>query len=222
MSVGHLKREKSAGSKVGSFLEKIGVNASKAFDHALTQKIFGAVGQGIGMATGIPLAGTVGKAVGKATADALSYGFGTVGEFGKALQGEASATDVLTYAPRRAIDDVVNSNLGQVIQGKKTLPDGIMDHLSEQAMLDVFAPVHDAIFGKPDHSRTRLWVNKNGDASTTWKPGYNRIMYGDVVSKPAPVYNGSESVWGTYQGQVYRKGVDDAAWRQLQKQGKVK
>ena len=51
MSVGHLKREKN----VGEFLEKIGVGASKAFDHALTQKIFGAVGKGIGMATGIPL-----------------------------------------------------------------------------------------------------------------------------------------------------------------------
>ena len=217
-SAGHLKREKN----FGEFLEKIGVGASKAFDHALTQKIFGAVGQGIGMATGIPLGGHIGKAVGKTTADALSYGFGTVGEFGKALQGEASATDVLTYAPRRAVDDVMNSNIAQVIQGNKTAPDAIMDHLQEQSMMDVFAPVHDAIFGKPDHSRTRLWVNKNGDASTTWKPGYNKIMYGDIVKTPAPIYNGSESILGTYQGQVYRRGVDDAAWAQLQKQNKVK
>ena len=174
------------------------------------------------MVTGIPLASNVGKAVGEATANALSYGFGTVGEIGKAIQGEASATDVLTYVPRRAVNEIVNSNIAQVVTGKKTVPDAIMDHLNESAMLDIVTPIHDAIFGKPNHDRVRLWVNKDGDSSTTWKPGYNRLMYGRIESKPAPIYNGSESVLGTYQGQVYRRGVDDAAWNQLVKSGKVK
>lgn len=222
MSVGHLKREKNTNSKIGSFLETIGVGASKAFEHELAHKIMGAVGQGLATATGIPLAGAVGKAAGEALADGLSYGFGTVGEIGKAMQGEASAKDVLMYAPTRMYNDVMNSNLVQAVTGKKTVPDAIIDHLSESAMMDLFAPVHDAIFGKPNHNRERFWVNKDGDASKTWKPGYNRIMYGTTVTKPAPIYNGSESILGTYQGQTYRKGVDDAAWRQLQKQGKVK
>ena len=217
MSVGTYKKQKS----LGSFLETIGVGGSKAFEHELAHKIMGTAGQFIGYATGIPLAGTVGKAVGNMAADVASYSLGTVGEIGKAMQGKADAKDVFTYVPKRVVDDVVNSGIAQVVTGQKTVPDAIIDHLNESAMLDIAAPVHDAIFGAPDHSRTRLWVNKNGDASTTWKPGYNRLMYGDVISKPAPIYNGSESILGTYQGQVYRRGVDDAAWRQLQKAGKV-
>ena len=229
MTAGKFKRQKNIAKEIGDALEKVGNWSENTWVQDFATDVAGKVGKTIGSVTiPIPLfGGEIGKTAGEMIANTPFYMLGTVGEIGKVMQGKSNIGNVITYGPKRyiegKIEEVKNNPIVQTIQGKKTLPDAIVDYaMQSQSLLEPVTKIHDAIFGKPDHSRTRLWVNKDGDASTTWKPGYNRIMYGDVVKKPAPIYNGSESILGTYQGQVYRKGVDDAAWRQLQKAGKVK
>ena len=225
MGIGVFKKIKNF---IGKAAEKIGNGISKILDHPIAKKAADIGGKMAGLLIPIPVVGgMIGKALANTARNIGSYAAGTVGKIGEAMQGKANAKDVLLYAPNKFVNDIKNSNTYQAITGQKTVPDAIMDHLKGEAMLDIFTPVHDAIFGKPDHSRTMLWVNKNGDASTTWKPGYNRIMWGDVVTKPgkAPspvtVPDPSKDILGTYQGRQFIRGRDDATWNRLKEVGLV-
>ena len=226
LKAGKYKTSKNISKNIGEKLENIGQYGEDSWVMDSAKKIIGGVGQAIG-GTYIPVVGgMLGKAAGEAMASAPFYLLGNIGEVGKMMQGESNIVDVLAYAPKRyitsTIDDIVNHPIVEAIKGEKTVPDAIIDTMMNNAtLLEPMTKIHDAIFGKP-HDRVRIWVNKNGDTSLEWKPGYNRIMWGNIETKPAPIYNGSEGILGTYQGQVYRRGVDDAAWAQLQKQNKVK
>ena len=219
---GYLKESKNISKEesIGNFLQNFGHGGEKFYDEKMVQTGFGAIGNALGsVLIPVPLVGgQIGKAVGGGIADVLSYGHGLIGEIGGVIKGEKNIGDVLSYIPKRIVndfkDDVINSNFAQVVRGDMNWRDGIMNTLEDWAMIDILAP-----------NKTHAWKDKEGNYHSEYVPG-SKMVVGEWIeqknTQPRPIMDSNEGILGIYNGEVYRRGFDDGRWEQLQRQGKVK
>ena len=207
-------------NSIGNFLQNFGQGGSKFYDEKLVQTGFETVGNALGsVLIPVPIVGgQIGKAVGGGIADALSYGHGLIGEIGGMIEGEKNIGDVLSYIPNRIVndfkDDLYNSNLAQVLRGDMNWRDGVLNTLEDWAMIDILAP-----------NKTHAWKDKEGNYHKEYVDGAEMVVGEWKEQKnrqPRPIMNSNAGILGTYNGEVYRRGFDDARWEQLRQQGKVK
>ena len=209
--VGELKRKKT----FGNFLQQIGRFGAELFDNHSVGALAGHVGKAIGQAT-IPIpfvGGAVGKYVGKSIPNKISYASGLIGEIGGAINGEKSMKDILTYIPNRMVNDIKDSNLVQVITGQKNWRDGIMDMLEDEAMISWLAPGKTHAWETPDGKIHKEYVDGAKMVVGTWK---NNVPEGYRNIKPD--LNSNSGILGIGpNGEVMRKGFDDARWEAYQR-----
>ena len=170
---GYLKQSKN----IGHMLQQYGQQGSDFFANPMVQRGFGWVGQAVGSAIPIPIVGgQIGKAMGKTLAHTLSYGNGLMAEVGGAMNGTKSMTDVMTYVPRRAWEDIknetVNSDLAKVIRGEKNWRDAVVDSLEENAMIQFLAP-----------GKTHAWKDQQGNYHKEYVDG-SKMVVGTWETRP--------------------------------------
>ena len=212
---GYLKQSKN----LGHMLQQFGQQGSNFYDNAMVQTGFGAVGRAIGqVAIPIPIVGgTIGKMAGESLANTLSYTHGLVGEIGGLISGEKNIGDVLSYVPKRIwndfVDSTVNSDTAKVIRGEMNWRDAAINKLEEYSMVNILAP-----------NKTHAWKDAQGNYHKQYVDGAKMVVgeWKEAPAQPRPDINSNAGILGVYNGEVYRRGFDDARWTALQQQGKVK
>ncbi len=218
---GYLKSGKKMANGIGKMLETLGNASSEFWGAKPVQDILGAIGRGVGMATVPIIGGKIGKTLATTAANIASYKSGLLGEIGQSMQDLANGSsfgqevkDVLSYVPNRIIDNVKNSQTYQVLTGQTTIPDAIMNTLENAAYINYLAP-----------NKTHAWKDNQGNYHREYVPG-SKMVVGEWTTQqnnaPRPDINSNSGILGVYQGEVYRKGFDDARWAALQQAGKVK
>lgn len=212
---GYLKETKN----IGQILQSFGQKGSDFYANPMVQRGFEWAGKAAGHAIPIPfVGGTIGKAAGGMMADNLSYAHGLIGEVGGMMTGEKNIGDVLSYVPNRIVNDIkndlFNSNTSKVIRGEMNWRDAVLNTLEDNAMIDFLAP-----------GKTHAWKDKQGNYHKEYVDGAKMVVgewKEQPNTQPRPDINSNAGILGVYQGEIFRRGFDDARWAQLQQQGKVK
>lgn len=212
---GYLKQSKN----LGHALQEYGQFGSNFFDNGSVKTGFGIGGKIIGQAA-IPIpvvGGKLGEMAGKALATHLSYQHGLLGEVGGLIAGEKNIGDVLSYVPTRMWNDfkdaTINSDTAKVIRGEMNWRDAVINKLEDYAMIDILAP-----------NKTHAWKDAQGNYHKQYVDGAEMVVgeWHEAPAQPRPDINSNAGILGVYNGEVYRRGFDDARWTALQQQGKVK
>ena len=160
---GYLKEQKHIGQILQSTSEFL---ASPEMQHVAgtTGRIMGSI------MLPIPgVGGDIGKALAQGAVTSLSYQSGIMGETAKALQdGKISsqeAKNIATYVPNRIKNDIQQSTPYQVITGKKTVPDAIVESLEQNALVNWIAP-----------NKTHAWKDNKGDYHKQYVPGSKMVV----------------------------------------------
>lgn len=230
---GYLKTEKAVAARsglhsknfatqIGEVLQKMGQTGYDFMNTGAVQTGAGAVGKVVGSAL-IPIpfvGGAIGKAAGKALANNLKYNFGTVGEIGKSIQDLQNGSsvgqeivDVLTYAPRQFINELKDGDMMKVIRGEMNWRDAAVNALEDFTGVNWMT------------GKTHAWKDKQGNYHKEYVDGAKMVVgewKEQPNTQPRPDINSNAGILGVYQGEVFRRGFDDARWAQLQRQGKVK
>ena len=212
---GYLKEQKH----IGHVLQTIGKTGEGIFDNSLVQGGFKIGGKIIGQALlPVPVVGgMVGKIAGETLANTLSYGSGLIGEVGGLIAGEKSIGDVLSYVPNRMwnnfIDSTLNSDTAKVIRGEMNWRDAALNKMEDLSMVNVLAP-----------NKVHAWKDAQGNYHKQYVDGAKMVVgeWHETPAQPRPDINSNSGILGVYNGEVYRRGFDDARWQQLQQAGKVK
>ena len=142
------------------------------------QNVVGQVGGMIGsVAVPIPLVGDdIGKLLAQTAATSLSYQTGIMSETAKALQdgkiNSQEAKNIATYVPNRIKNDIQQSTIAQVVTGKKSIPDAIVETLEQNALVNWFAP-----------NKTHAWKDNQGHYHKQYVPG-SKMVVGEWKSEP--------------------------------------
>lgn len=210
---GYLKEQKSLNMEnIGKFLETTGTTVSNFLGDPGVQNAAGIAGKIAGsLMIPIPVVGgTIGKYAAKGALNNASYAAGFVGEAGKSIQRLENGSSTLgqelqnlaTYVPNRIVNDtkdaIVNSNLVQVITGKKTIPDTIIGSLEESALVNWLAP-----------DKTHAWKDAQGNYHKEWQPGTTMVVgtwhEGSSSNQPRPDPSSNNIKIGK-GGEVIRNG----------------
>ena len=167
---GHLKEQKSLGQILQSTTDFL--------SSPELQNLAGHIGQIAGsIVVPIPfIGGTLGKSVAQGAATKLSYQTGLMNETVNALQdgkiNAQEAKNIMNYVPNRIKNDVMQSSTYQVITGKKTVPDAIVESLEQSALINWIAP-----------GKTHAWKDNQGNYHKEYVPG-SKMVVGEWKSEP--------------------------------------
>ena len=217
---GYLKTEKNFAQGIGDVLQQVGQKGYEIMDTGFVQTGAGTIGQAIGsVAIPIPVVGgQIGKMAGKAVADGLKYRFGTIGEIGKSIQDVQNGSsvgqeilDVLTYAPRQKINEFMNGDMMKVIKGEMNWRDAALNKVEDYLGLNWMT------------DKTHAWKDQQGNYHKDYVDGATMVV-GKWETKPndapRPDFTGNSGnagILGSYNGEIYYKGIDDARWAALNK-----
>ena len=221
---GYLKTEKNMTSNIGNILQQVGQTGYDIMNTGVVKFGAGLGGKAIGSALIPVVGGTIGKYIADTGVNSAKYGFGLLGEVGQSIQDLQNGSsigqeikDVLNYIPNQVYNDVkdtfVNNNLVQVLKGDMNWRDGLLNEMESFAGLDWMS------------DKTHAWQDKQGNYHKKYVDGAKLVVgkwEQPTNSAPRPDVCSNEGILGTHNGKIYHKGFDDAAWAELQRQGKVK
>lgn len=199
MTVGQYKRSKNIQSEVGQTLENLGNSYNQFWGAKPVQDIYGAIGQGVGMATVPVVGGFLGKTIAKSGAEFKADLGNLTSKVGQAIQGKYSwsdiGNDIINYVPNK----IEESTLYKVATGQTTIPDAIINSLEESAYINYLAP-----------NRTHAWKDNQGNYHQTYQPG-SKLVVGEWKNNPGsqrtPITDNGRVTGITSNGEVIRNGI---------------
>ena len=196
MSIGKYKKSKNILNNFGKTLETFGNVYNQIWNSKPIQSIYGAIGQGVGMATIPIIGGIIGKEAATSGAELRSDVGKLTSKIGQAIQGKYGWKDIgngiINYIPNKFKD----STIYKVINKETTIPDAIINKLEESAWINILAP-----------NRTHAWKDKQGNYYKTYKPG-TKMVVGEWKNNPGsnrkPITDNGKVTGITSSGEVIR------------------
>lgn len=195
---------------IGQVLQKIGQTGYDFFGTGIVETGAEQIGRTIGkVAIPIPIVGgMIGKKAGEKFVNNAQYASGLIGEVGGMMTGEKNIQDVLSYIPNQAAKDWWNSELMQVVTGRMSVPDAIVNGLVDYSGIKLFS------------DKTHAWKDKDGNYHKEWQPGATMVVgkwERPTNVLPTPDLSSNKGILGVHQGEIFYKGFDDARWAQINK-----
>lgn len=174
MSAGKYKRSKNIQNKIGQTLEKYGNETNKFYSSKPVQQIYGAIGQGAGMATIPVVGGFIGKNSAKLGVDLKADLGSLTSKIGQAMQGKYGwndvKNDIINYIPNKIEESVPY----KIITGQTTVPDAIINAMEDSAWISTLAP-----------NKTHAWKDSQGNYHQTYQPG-SKLVVGEWQNNKGP------------------------------------